>query len=34
MSDDEYKIEAKSDTTSDVGTFESVTTTDIDYFAA
>ena len=28
MSDDEYKIEAKSDTTSDVGTFESVTTTD------
>ena len=29
--DDEHKIEAKSDTTSDVGTFESATTTDIDY---
>ena len=29
--DDEYKIEAKSDNVSDVGTFESVTTGDIDY---
>jgi cytochrome c oxidase subunit 1 len=29
--DNEYKIEAKSDNVSDVGTFESVTTTDIDY---